>query len=213
VTRRIVATIAATLAVLSAAAPALADGDPASDFLLTQRVFFYGSSPKAELGQLKRTVDDAKKAGFEIRVAVITSPFDLGTLSALWERPQPYCRFLSLEIAFAYKGRLLVVNPNGFGYVDRTQQQPAKLALLHSIPPGKTPKDLLVAADAAVRRLADAAGVRLPKAEKGSSSSSTRDILIIVAAAVGVSLLSFGVHRVRQGRKSRSSTVPEEISS
>ena len=121
----------------------MADGDPASDFLLTQRIFFYSTSTsaKAELAQLKQTVDDATKAGFAIRVAVITSPFDLGTLSALWEKPQPYCRFLSLEIAFAYKGRLLVVNPHGFGYVDRTQPQPAKLDLFRSIPLGKDPKE------------------------------------------------------------------------
>jgi hypothetical protein len=210
VKRAVLAAAVAALVVVAAAPFALADGDPASDFLLTQRVFYYPGSPKAELDRLKQTVDDAKRAGFEIRVAVITSPYDLGTLSALWEKPQPYCRFLSLEIAFAYKGRLLVVNPNGFGYVDRTETQPAKLALLRSIPLRKDQKSLLEAADTAVRRLAGSAGYSLPKATS-HSSSSTQDVLIIVGAAAAVALLSFGAHRLRQGRRRRASK-PTDIS-
>ncbi len=209
--RRLLVAVAA-VALLLSAAPALADGDPASDFLLAQRVFYYSNTPEAELDRLKQTVDDATKAGFEIRVAVITSPDDLGTLSALWQRPQPYCRFLSLEISFAYKGRLLVVNPNGFGYVDRTTPDPAKLALLRAIPLRRDSKSLLEAADAAVRRLAAADGVQLPKARTPSGSTTVRDVIVIAGAAAAVALLSFAVHRLRRGRRRRSSTPTEETS-
>jgi hypothetical protein len=111
--RRVV--VLALLAAAVAAPVARADGDPASDYLLTQQVFYpyYSNTPKAGLKQLNATVADANKRGFMIRVAVITSPYDLGSVSALWEKPQPYCRFLSLELSFAYKGRLLVVSPKG----------------------------------------------------------------------------------------------------
>jgi len=156
----------AVLALLAAAlfAPlARADGDPASDYLLTYQVFYpyYSNTPKASLDQLKATVAEANKRGYTIRVAVITSPYDLGTVSALWEKPQPYARFLSLELAFAYKNRLLVVSPKGYGYVEKTQPAPSKLALVRTVPIGKGTDGLLLTADRAVRLLAASSGVKL----------------------------------------------------
>src|SRR5207245_299661 len=105
---------------------ARADGDPASDYLITYQVFYpyYSNVPEAGLKQLETTVAAANKQGYRIRVAVITSPYDLGSLSSLWQKPQPYCRFLSLELSFAYKGRLLVVSPKGYGYADHTKPVP-----------------------------------------------------------------------------------------
>jgi len=105
--------ILALLAAALVVPAARADGDPASDYLIQQQVFYpyYSNVPKATLQQLEATVAEANKKHFTIRVAVITSPYDLGSLSALWEKPQPYCRFLSLELAFVYKNRLLVVSP------------------------------------------------------------------------------------------------------
>ena len=40
---------------------------------------------------------------------------DLGAVGALWQRPQAYARFLGLELWLSYKGRLVVVMPNGVG--------------------------------------------------------------------------------------------------
>ncbi len=203
--------ILASVSIAALAGPlapgALADGDPASDILIVQRVFYpyYSNTPKDELKALQKTVDAATAAGYPIRVAVITSPYDLGTLSALWHKPQAYSRFLSLEISFAYKRRLLVVTPNGFGYVDRSRPDQATLALLRTVEIEKGTDGLLRTADRAVRRLAGASGYKLPAAERSSGSSMTRDILLIVAAAVALALLSVGVHRLRRGRRRRPS--------
>jgi hypothetical protein len=202
------------LLVVAVAAPAArADGDPASDFLITEQVFYpyYSTVPKATLKQLQGTVAAANKRGFTIRVAVITSPYDLGSLSALWEKPQPYCRFLSLELAFAYKNRLLVVSPKGYGYVEKTKPVPAKLALVRTIPIGKGTDGLLLTADRAVRLLAAKAGVKLPAASAangGGSGSSMDTIVIAVAAAVGAALVA-GIELVRRRRRHRGSTEPE----
>ena len=114
------ATVVATLAFVltCAASPARADGDPASDYLIEQQLFLPIDgriSAQAET-QLAQTVRDATERGFPIRVAVIWSPYDLGSVTALWRKPGPYARFLSAEITYFYKGRLLVVMPNGLGF-------------------------------------------------------------------------------------------------
>lgn len=206
----------AILAVLLAAAvlapAALADGDPASDTLITDQVFYpyYSNVPKAGVKQLTDTVADANKRGYTIRVAVITSPYDLGSVSALWHKPQPYARFLSLELAFAYKNRLLVVSPNGYGYVDATKPDPKKLALVRTVPIGKGVDGLLATSDKAVRLLAANSGVTLPKvsAGGGGSSSSMDTIVIAVAAVVGAALV-VGVELLRRRRRRRTTGEPE----
>lgn len=203
------------LALLAAAvlAPvARADGDPASDFLLTEQVFYpyYSNTPKATLKQLQATVTAANKRGFTIRVAVITSPYDLGSLSALWEKPQPYCRFLSLELSFAYKRRLLVVSPKGYGYVDRTKPVPAELALVRKLPIGKGTDGLLRTADTAVRALAKAAGYRLPAVHVSAGSSSSSDTAVIAIAAGAGALLLVGVEFARRSRRRRRVSVSAE---
>lgn len=191
---------------------ARADGDPASDYLITYQVFYpyYSNVPKAGLKQLEATVAAADKEGYRIRVAVITSPYDLGSLSSLWEKPQPYCRFLSLELSFAYKGRLLVVSPKGYGYVDRTRPVPADLKLVRTIPIRKGTDGLLQTADRAVRLLAGKAGYKLPAAHavrSGTNSGSSSDTIVIaIAAAAGAALLA-GVEVAR--RRRRQPTEPE----
>jgi hypothetical protein len=206
----------AVLLVLAAAcvvAPtALADGDPASDVLIVQKVFYpyYSNTPKASVEQLNTTVTDANKKGFPIRVAVITSPYDLGAVSALWEKPQPYARFLALELAFVYKGRLLIVSPKGYGFVDGTKPVPAKLALVRTVPLGTGNQGLVESADRAVRLLAAKAGVRLPPpAPKSGGSSSSTDTIVIAIAAVLGALLVVAVEVLRRRRRRRGAAQPE----
>src|SRR3954453_23411029 len=106
------------LAAACVAVPAAhADGDPASDYLLTQNVFvpFDGKVPKEQADALNAVVLDAKKKGYTIRVALISREFDLGAVPSLWRKPKTYARFLGQELFFVYKGRLLVVMPNGYG--------------------------------------------------------------------------------------------------
>ena len=100
------------------AVQARADGDPASDYLITQPVYFpYDGkfSPQLE-GQLLAVVNEAKKRGFPIKVALIPNSYDLGSVTSLWRKPRLYARFLGEEDATFFKQRLLIVMPNGFGF-------------------------------------------------------------------------------------------------
>ncbi len=114
------AVLAASLVVAACAAtaaPALADGDPASDVLLFQPAFFPYAPPSAGAkAELLGAVAAAKKAGYAIRVAVIQSRRDLGADPELYAKPQLYARFLDAELRSAgYFGALAVVMPQGFG--------------------------------------------------------------------------------------------------
>jgi MYXO-CTERM domain-containing protein len=190
---------------------ALADGDPASDILITEQLFYpyYSNTPKQGVERLKETIAAANKRGYTIRVAVITSPYDLGAVSALWEKPQPYARVLSQELAFAYKNRLLVVSPKGYGYVEATKEVPPTLALLKRIPIGKGTEGLVASADKAVRLLASKSGDTLPASSgEGGSGSSMDTIVIAIAAAVGAALV-VGVELLRRRRRRRAAAQPE----
>jgi hypothetical protein len=99
------------------AAPALADGDPASDVLAAQPLFLpqdanLSAGQQAELAAL---VQSAARSAFPVRVAVVASAADLGSVTELWRQPQTYARFLGRELSLVYRGPLLVVMPNGYG--------------------------------------------------------------------------------------------------
>jgi MYXO-CTERM domain-containing protein len=218
----LLAAIAIPLALLGLSAPpARADGDPASDFLLTYQVFYpyYSNTPKDSLTKLKETVADANKRGYRIRVAVITSPYDLGSVSALWEKPKAYAGFLAEELAFVYRGRLLIVSPKGYGYNEGTRRvgttyvvnpSPKALALVRTVPIGKGTDGLLKTADRAVRVLAAKDGVKLPAVSGSTGSGSGSDTTVIaLAAALGALLVvAFEVLR-RRRRRQRASGEPE----
>ena len=141
-----------------AAQTARADGDPASDYLLVQRVFvpYEGATASTQQHELTKAVAAANKAGFTIRVAVIFSSYDLGSVTSLWRKPQTYARFLGYELSFVYKQRLLVVMPNGFGFNWQKHSPKAAYALLGKIPVKHGPAGMLESATAAVQALAKA---------------------------------------------------------
>src|SRR4051794_39660541 len=107
--------VAAALAVLPA--PALADGDPASDYLLTQDVYLpLAPGVPPDLGRtITDLLKDTRKAGFPLKVAIIAAPKDLGAVPQYFGRPQSYAPFLESEIAFNTKKPLLTVMPTGYG--------------------------------------------------------------------------------------------------
>ncbi len=78
---------------------ARADGDPASDYLVANQVFLaYQATPaSASQRQLVNLVAEANRAAFAIRVAIIPSEYDLGSITELWRKPRIYARFLGLE--------------------------------------------------------------------------------------------------------------------
>jgi hypothetical protein len=150
----------AFVATLMVPATALSDGDPASDVLLAQRVF-YPYSPSVSAG-LQKTLNAetaaASQAHFPIKVALIDTPVDLGAIPTLFAKPQQYADFLDQEISFAgSKQLLLVVMPDGYG-VEGLGIPETDTASRLERPVGHASDDLARAAVAAVPKLAAAAG-------------------------------------------------------
>ena len=185
--RAVAALVLVAAALACAAAPsARADGDPASDYLITQKVFFpYDLKvPPAKQQQLVALVDEANRAGFTLRVALISSSYDLGSITSLWQKPQTYARFLGAELKYVYKNRLLVVMPNGFGFNRPGRSAAPEYAVLAKIPVKPGPTGLVDSSLAAVQALAKASGVTLSGTTSARPSSRNHDRLIIVIAAL-----------------------------
>jgi hypothetical protein len=200
--KRLVALVAATVC-LSAPSLARANGDPASDYLLTQNSFlpFTTKIDQTSVKRLNALLAAAKAQRFPIRVALILSPSDLGTAFSLFGQPEKYVRFLGLELSFVYRGRLLVVMPSGYGFAAKGDPDPKASAVLTKLPPpGRDATKEVDAAIVAVQKLAAAEGRHLavPKVSGGSSS---RDRLTIAAAATaGIALIAAIVlYRRRDG--------------
>jgi len=176
---------------------ARADGDPASDVLVTQSVFVpLELTITRQTNALEALLAASGRAGFPIRVALIDSAKDLGTVTALWRRPVAYARYLGTELSLAFHGQVAVVMPNGIGIdpgpIAPTAGERAVAAGLAA--PGAGPA-LVTAAIAAVRRLAAAAGHPLPVAAlrvagpaPAASGSGASAWLALVAGAVLVGI-------------------------
>jgi hypothetical protein len=188
------------LACLALAPLARADGDPASDYLLTQPVFLPPDvvMGKSDSDRVSSVTAAAKKAGYEIRVALIGTRYDMGSVGALYERPKRYGVFLGQELRFVYKGRLLVVMPNGYGVSQNGKPWPAAEKIVAPLPPpGASGPALASGAASAVQALAAASGVHVSGSSSGGSSSSSTTlvavgavvVVVLIAAAIGALLL------------------------
>jgi hypothetical protein len=157
----LVRTLALAAALLGVAAPAAsADGDPASDFLVLQDMYYgYELDLKSQpAAQLPALLAQSRANGYEIRVAVITRAGDLGSAAMLWGKPKDYAEFLGQELANVYKERTLVVMPSGYGLFHAGHSTLREQKLLDKLPP---PRDLLPSSLQAVQRLASASDVQL----------------------------------------------------
>ena len=213
--RLLVIALAALCLAGFAPAAAHADGDPASDFLITQDVFVPWDIklPLAKTGELTRLVHAAKIGGYRLKVALIATPYDLGAITPLWRRPQRYARFLGQELLFVYKGRLLIVMPNGYGIYHHGKLVTAERKLLDGLPsPAATGADVATAGSAGVRRLVAASGITLTLAPATTTTGHGHTpIPIVVAAAVaGAWLLLTAFVLVRRRRLARAEDEPEE---
>jgi hypothetical protein len=180
-----------------------ANGDPASDYLLTQKVFlpFTTSIDRGEATRLEGLLENAKDQKFPIRVAVILSPSDLGTAFSLLNKPQKYAEFLGLELAFVYRDRLLVVMPGGYGYSMNGKPDPKASAVLAKLPPpGRDATKEVSGAIRAVQALAAANDKHLTVPERGGSSTTRDRVTIAAAATAGLALLAAIVLYRRQRR-------------
>jgi hypothetical protein len=196
--RRLCTILALSLGLLSVVLPAAAraDGDPASDVLATQPLFLPADAGVsfAHENQLNQVLTNAAASGFPIRVAVIASSSDLGSVTALWRQPQTYAQFLGEELSLVYHGTLLVVMPDGFGLDGPAQAVAAGHSSLAGLRPAAGGAVLGTAALTAVRRVAAAAGhpLALPAATAGpaASASGSTDVLPILAFVLGLVLIA-----------------------
>ena len=224
------------LAVLAAwVSVARADGDPGSDVLAYQPLFLAADAgvsvnEQAQLGDLLR---GASRAGVPVKVAIIASRTDLGAVTGLWRKPRAYARFLGIELSLAYKGRLLVVMPNGFGFNWPGHSTAAAYRTLSAVHITPTGAGLATAAAAAVRSLAAAEHITIPTrtqsaasappARGASSTSAARPngaarivgiaavLAALVAGALGV-LLRLGRRRRSRARSAVTRASPRRVS-
>ena len=183
----IVAAFAALTVLLAAsvvASPARGDGDPASDVLASQPLFLPQDAriAPAQQAQLSALLAGARARGYPMRVAVIASASDLGSVTALWRQPENYARFLGQELTLTFHGPLLVVMPNGYG---RYEPGASAASLAHLAAPGARLGDATISA---VQRLAAAAGhpLPLPAAIAPAAGGSTDPLPWLVLAAGAV---------------------------
>ena len=188
---RLAAVTVAAMIACALAQSARADGDPASDYLVVQKVFipYDAKFPAKQQAQLAGLVSAANKAGFKIRVAIIWSDYDLGAVTSLWMKPRTYARFLGLELGFIYKQRLLIVMPNGFGFNYPKHSTTAEYTLLSKIPISSAGFGLITAAETAVQQLAAAAGVDVSKpAHVTTPAQQNNHDRVVILIAVGAAL-------------------------
>jgi hypothetical protein len=150
-------TVALALAALCVAVGvARADGDPASDVLYTTDQYFpYDAPPASAQTALKTAVAAAYAKHLRVKVAVIGSQLDLGSVPSLWGRPTQYAKFLGTELETFYVGPLLIVMPQGFGIYDGGRSVAAETKVLDGtkIKAGDSEGLTRAAADAVSRML------------------------------------------------------------
>jgi len=176
-----------------AAAPvsrALADGDPASDVLVTQPLFAGadGGFAQRDLQRLSGLLASARRQGVPIRVALVAGPGDLGSVGELWRRPQSYARFLGQELSQVYRGTVVVVMPNGVGVYARRRSADTQAVIVRRT-------SLINEAIVTVEALASAAGhrLRVPAAAAGPDAGSglgSVDLGSWLALAAGAALIA-----------------------
>jgi hypothetical protein len=196
-------------------AAALADGDPASDVLLGENVFYpFAPTVSSRLqAELNAETAAASRAHFPIKVALIASPADLGAIPSLFGKPQEYANFLDREISSSNNSQpLLVVMRTGYGA--QGLDPAAAIAVVRlAAPAGPSTDDLARAAVLAIPKLAAAAGhpigaVRAGSTAGGGGPSRLLSLVLLAVAAVAASAAIIEVRRWRAGiaRRRRART-------
>ena len=162
--RRGLAIFAALLAAATTASLAHADGDPASDVLPTDSVYFPINAPSQDAqSALTSAVDAVFANGNRVKVAVIATAEDLGAIPSLMNKPDDYAKFLGQELQGFYIGPLLIVMPNGWGMYDGGRTISAENGVLSGMSVNGSSVDNLVrSATSAVQRLESAGALKSP---------------------------------------------------
>ena len=136
--------ILVALILLALPVSASADVDPASDVLLFQNEYFPRvQPPSAQLkGTLTALTDEANKADYGIKVAIIGARLDLGGVPQLYRHPDQYAKYLGLELhsATGLVQPLVVVMRGGIAVYGADSEAKAIEGL--TVPPKATADDL-----------------------------------------------------------------------
>lgn len=195
------------------AGSARADGDPASDVLATQSLFLPQDAgiPVGQQSQLTGLLEAAARSGYPIRAAIIASRTDLGSVTELWRQPATYARFLGQELSLVYRGPLLVVMPDGYGFYRQAGPLAAAQSALASLRKPVSGAELGAATLTAVERLAAASGhsIPIPPATATTTPGGGPDTIPVMALAIGAVLIAVACTaslRVRPARLRRGGT-------
>ena len=173
---------------------ARADGDPASDVLVTQALFqpWDAGLSTNQQAQLTALLGKAEHDGYPLRVALIASAADLGSVTELWGQPQSYADFLGDELSLVYRGTLLVVMPDGFGVYRLSGSLDPERAALASIRGRVAGASLGTATLLAVQHVAAAAGhpLSIPREDRPPTPSGSPDTVAWVVFAIGAALIA-----------------------
>ena len=209
----------AALASLAYPGAARADGDPASDVLLVQDVFFpYAPKTAPRLGDaLTRLLKRTRSAGYPLKVALIESPGDLGANANLFGQPRAYANLLAEELRTLRHGRpseddlhLLVIMPSGLSGAGLGERVDEALAPVR-IEAAAQSDGLARAAIEAVARLASVNGhptpippeakLRLAARHESTKRSGTSVILFVLPfALVTIGIAIAGLVAARRER-------------
>lgn len=223
-----VALILAAILVAAYSPPARADGDPASDVLVSQVAFVPADAgvSGAQQARLTDLLRASARAGLPIRVALVPSSYDLGSITALWRRPGTYARFLGAELALvAAHHVVLVVMPDGVGLSWPGHSTESVRRLLSSLRVSPAGAGMVQAATAGVGRVLAAAHVSVAKSPSGATEgagkpstarnadgvSATLILIIAVALALlcgGVVLVWWSLRRRAQASSALGSAPP-----
>jgi hypothetical protein len=138
-----------------------ADGDPASDYLVSLDTFTGVKPPPPNAVDLRKAVAKAFAAGYRVKVAVVPTRTDLGAIPSLFDKPTQYAKFLGLELRYVYAGPLLIVMPSGFGVYDAGRSTKAETKVLAAMNVrGRSARELTAAAIAAVTAMTRTGALR-----------------------------------------------------
>jgi hypothetical protein len=199
------------MAALLHVAPALADGDPASDVLLYEPAYLPLERPSPPVSSdLLRVLAESRRAGAPLKVAIIRERRDLGLDPKYYGRPQAYADFLAGELqAFGQLARrpalgrdpLLVIMPRGFGVHGLPPSARRALAGI-AVPSDGSADHLTEAAGLAVQALAAQRGHpiarRFPRAGAGSEHTV---VIVAVIGLVAAICAALAVALVRRSRR------------
>ena len=152
--------LAAAIAVLCAPAVALAHGDPASHYLETGSLypgFEHQPSQNVEL-QLMGVLDAAKKAGYPIKVSLISAA-DVADTPEMLNKPQEYAESVVGALVGSHipvEAPVVIVSPAGIGVAGPGAEE------MPGVATGQDGDALARAAMTAVRDIAAKAGHPLP---------------------------------------------------